>query len=165
MTTDSHYIDADETYPEGLGRLPAIRHQRLRPATQIRTPVRTVSDSRRPSAKPRVTPIMKRPVLDPVIEHRSPIPAPRRVSVKPAKKPPVTTNVKTRPKQKSTAKTSSQKKIPATKSKSSVQSSSPSSNGGFLEGAINIGGMEIKKTHAAAGGVTISGLLLWKLLF
>lgn len=163
MTTDSHYIDADESYPEGLGRLPTIRHQRLRPAIEIRTPVRTVSDSRRPSAKPRVTPIMKRPVLDPVIEHRSPIPAPRHITVKPAKKPPVTTKMKTRPKQKSTPKTSSQKKKPATKS--FAQSSSPSTNSGFLDGSITIGGMQIKKTHAAAGGATISGLLLWKLLF
>ena len=165
MTTDSHYIDADETYPEGLGRLPAIRNQQLRPATQIRTPAKAVSGSRRPSPNPQVTPIIKRPVLDPVIEHRSPIPAPRRVTVKPVKKPPAAPNVKTQTKQKSTAKTSSQKKKPATKSKSSVQSSLPSPNGGFLEGAINIGGMEIKKTHAAAGGATISGLLLWKLLF
>jgi hypothetical protein len=106
---------------------------------------------------------MKRPVLDPVIEHRSPIPAPRPVTVKPARKPPVTTNVKTRPKQKSTAKTSSQKKKLATKS--FAQSSSPSTNSGFLDGSITIGGMQIKKTHAAAGGATISGLLLWKLLF
>ena len=165
MTTDSHYIDAEETYPEGLGRLPAIRHQRLRPATQIRTPVRTVSGSRRPSPKPRITPIIKRPVLDPVIEHRSPIPAPRPVTVKPARKPPVTTNLKIQPKQKSTAKTSSQKKKLATKSKSPAQSSSPSSTSSFLDGSITIGGMQIKKTHAAAGGATISGLLLWKLLF
>jgi len=158
MTTDSHYIDAEQINPEGLGRLPAILNHQLRPA-------KAVSSSRRPYPKPRVTPIMKRPVLDPVIEHRSPIPAPRRITVKPAKKPPVTTKVKTRSKQKSTAKTSSQKKKPATKSKSAMQSSSPSPTSSFLDGSIMIGGMQIKKTHAAAGGATVSGLLLWKLLF
>ncbi|WP_441001219.1 hypothetical protein [Fodinibius sp. SL11] len=165
MTTDSHFIDADETYPEGLGRLPAIRNHQLRPAIEIRTPVRTVSGSRRPSPNPRVTPIRKRSVLDPVIEHRSPIPAPRRITVKPKKKPSVTTNVKTQSKQKSTAKTSSQKKKRATKPTSPAKSSSPSPTSGFLDGSITIGGMQIKKTHAAAGGATVSGLLLWKLLF
>jgi hypothetical protein len=165
MTTDSHYIDAEQTSPSGLGRLPSLQHQRLRPATQIRTPVKAVSGPRRPSPKPRITPIIKRPVLDPVIEHRSPIPAPRRVTVKPAKKPSVTNKVKTRPKQKSTAKTSSQKKKPATKLKSPEQSNSPGPTSGFLNGSITIGGMQVKKTHAAVGGATVSGLLLWKLLF
>ena len=159
MTTDSHYIDAGQINPEGLGRLPAIRHQRLRPTSQIWTPVKAVSGSRIPSPKPRITPIMKRPVLDPVIEHRSPLPAPRRIMVKAAKKPHVTT------KQKLTTKTSSQKKKWETKPKSPTQSSSLSPSSGFLDGSLTIGGMQIKKTYAVAGGATISGLVLWKLLF
>jgi hypothetical protein len=85
--------------------------------------------------------------------------------IKPARKPPVTRNVKTRNKQKSTAKTSSQKKKTATKPTSPAQSNSVSTTSGFLDGSITIGDMQIKKTHAAAGGATISGLLLWKLLF
>ncbi|MDZ7692029.1 MAG: hypothetical protein U5K69_13015 [Balneolaceae bacterium] len=163
MSTDSHYIDAVQINPEGLGRLPSFQHQRLRPAAQSRTPVKHVSRSRTPSPKPRVTRRIKRPVLDPVIEHRRPTPVPRRVTVKPVRKPPKTT--KTQPKKKPVVKTTSKKKKTTPNPNQPVQTTPASTNAGFLEGSITIGGREIKKNHAAAGGATISGLLLWKLLF
>ncbi|GEM_PF-1369634 len=152
MTTDSHYIDAEQTNPKGLGRLPAIRRHQLRPAVEIRKPARTIAGSKTLPPKPTVAKPAGRPVLNPVIEHRSPIPAPRYINVTLPKKPPVPTKEQAKPNQKPAAKTS-------------TQNSSVNTNGGYLHGTVNIGGMEIKKTHAAAGGATISGLILWKLLF
>ena len=165
MTADSHYMDAEQTNPDGLGLLPSIQPQRLRPEAQFRTPVRPISGLRTLTPKPRISPIIKNPALDPVIEHRSPFPPPGHITAEPPRM--LATSIKVNPptKKKQVVKTISQKEKTTTNPNSSSSGSSEGSDAGFLEGSITIGGMEIKKTHAVAGGVTLSGLLIWKLLF
>lgn len=144
MNPQSSYIYTDDTDPEGLGRIAPMQLPQLQPAIGRPKPMKsTVKIAPRPIPKP---------APNPVIEKRHPSPAPRLL---------IDAIKKSAKKTKSTSNTSSNKTSTTSKSTSKTQTNSK----GFLEGSLHIGSVEIKKTHAAAGGATLTGLLLWKLLF
>jgi len=150
MNTESSYIYDQSNEPQGLGRMPT------RPAMLLPIPDEPVSIIRnqpiRPRIRPRPTPKPRpagipRPVID-----KNPV-RPPKLMVNTAKKA-------SKPKPRKATK-SSKTKAPQKTTKNGPLKDSKD----ILSGTLNIGGLEIKKTHAVAGGATISGLLLWKLLF
>lgn len=103
----------------------------------------------RPRIRPRPIPkpkpvLLPRPVID-----KNPVPAPPKLKINTVKKP---TTKQSKPTSKTTNK--------------SANKQQPNSHKDILAGTFSIGGMQVKKTHAAmAGGGIAGGLLLWKILF
>lgn len=127
-----------------------------RPAMLLPIPDEPVSIIRNQPIRPRIRP---RPIpkLKPVLKPR-PV-----IDKNPVRPPKLIVNA--------AKKASKPKPNKATKSTKTKAPQKTTNNGpikdskDILSGTFNIGGLEIKKTHAVAGGATISGLLLWKLLF
>ncbi len=149
MNSESRYIYEEPTETQGLGRMPT-RPTMLRPVLDEPMP-RNRDRETRPRIRPRPIPkpkpvLLPRPVID-----KNPVPAPPKLKINTVKK------------------TSTQKSQPTTKSKTTNKSASkqqPNSHKDILAGTFSIGGMQVKKTHAAMAGGGIAGsLLLWKILF
>lgn len=140
MNTESNYVNEKPTEEQGLGRMPT-QPTMLRPVLDEPMP-RNSDRETRPRIRPRPIPkpvLLPRPVID-----KNPVPAPPKLKINTVKK------------------TSTQKSQPTTKS----TSKQPNSQQDILAGSFSIGGMQVKKTHAAmAGGGIAGGLLLWKILF
>jgi len=151
MNSESRYIYQEPMETQGLGRLPT-RPVMLRPILdepisrnrnrQIRPPVLP-----RPLPKPKPV-LVPRPVID-----KNPVRPPKLI-VK-------ATNKASKPKP--------HKKPTPSKSKTPQKTTNKrreKNNQDMLAGSFSIGGMQVKKTHAAmAGGGIAGGLLLWKILF
>lgn len=156
MNTESRYVFDDEPSDnEGLGRLPTQLpsvHRSVPGHEKILRKKRSIRSRKRPkTAQPRQKP---RP---------RPIPRPLPVIDKNPAAPPMRFILKTRKptsKKKTRSRANVQKKRKPAVNKPAVKS------GGMLDGTVKVGGLEIKKKHAAAaGGATAGGLLLWRLLF
>ncbi|SMO92833.1 hypothetical protein SAMN06265218_1275 [Fodinibius sediminis] len=149
MNTESHYICEEPTEARGLGRMPT-RPAMLRPVLDEPAP-RNRTQQIRPRVRPRPIPkpkpvLIPRPVID-----KNPVPAPPKLNINTVKKP--------------TTKQSKPTSKPKTTNKSASKQQ-PDSHKDILAGTFSIGGMQVKKTHAAmAGGGIAGGLLLWKILF
>lgn len=161
MNSESHYVFDDESSDnEGLGRLPTrlpTVHRSVPGHEEIRK--RIITSRKQPKiSQPRPLP-RPRPIPRPVpVIDKNPVPPPTKLKLKPRKRP--NTKKKATSKKKTTSVAKVQKKKKPTVKKAAGKS------GDMLDGTVKIGGLEIEKKHAAAaGGATISGLLLWKLLF
>lgn len=149
MNTESCYIYQEPTETQGLGRMP-IRPTMLRPVLDEPIP-RNRNREIRPPVQPRLIPkpkpvLLPRPVID-----KNPVPAPPKLKIKTVKKP-------------NTQQSKLTNKFKTTNKSASKQQ--PHSSTNILAGYFSIGGVQVKKTHAAmAGGGIAGGLLLWKILF
>ena len=163
MNSESHYVFDDESSDnEGLGRLPAqlpTVHRLVPGHEETRRKKQLIGNRKQPkNSQPRPLP-RPRPIPHPVpVIDKNPVPPPTKLKLKPRKRP--NTTKKATSKKKTTSVSKVQKKKKPTVKKTAGKS------GDMLDGTVKIGGLEIEKKHAAAaGGATISGLLLWKLLF
>jgi len=151
MNSESRYIYQEPMETQGLGRLPT-RLTMLRPVLDEPIP-RNRSREFRPPVRPRPIPkpkpvLVPRPVID-----KNPVRPPKLI-VKAANK---------------ASKSKPSKKAASSKSNTSLKTTNKraaTNNQDILAGSFSIGGVQVKKTHAAmAGGGIAGGLLLWKLLF
>jgi hypothetical protein len=149
MNTESRYLYEELDEAQGLGRMPT-QPAMLRPVLDEPMP-RNRGREIRPRIRPRPIPkpkpvLLPRPVID-----KNPVPAPPKLKINAVKKP------------------NTQQSKPTSKSKTTNKSASkhkPHSSANILAGTFSIGGVQVKKTHAAmAGGGIAGGLLLWKILF
>lgn len=147
MNSESRYIYQEPTETQGLGRVPT-RLTMLRPVLDEPMP-RSRGREIRPRPIPSPKPVLfPRPVID-----KNPVRPPKLI-VK-------ATNKASKPKPRKKAALSKSQTPPKITNKRAAEN-----NQDILTGSFSIGGVQVKKTHAAmATGVIAGGLLLWKILF
>ena len=168
MNTQSSYVFSDDPNHQGLGRIASLPAVLVRNTSIRKKPERKQAPEERfVRRKPIIVPkkiIPPKPINKPTPKAKRII-RPRPVIDKNPFRPPklIVTAAgkasKSKPRKKPTS--SKSKTPPKTTHKRTSNHSKD-----ILAGTFDIGGMQVKKTHAAmAGGGIAGGLLLWKILF